>query len=95
MYQKMTVANVALTLATTEYSYAIPTNTRKIVIKERSGAQDLRIAFEASGTTTAWITVPAGSQWAMDGVYLRGQTIYIYAPSAPSLVAEVLTIQDL
>lgn len=93
MYSKPTISNLTLTLAATEYSYALPANTKKAVIKAR-GSNDLRFAFVSGETATSYITIPAGSQFATDSIYLRGQTIYIQCPGAAGEVAEILTFQD-
>lgn len=93
MYSKPTVANVTLTSAATEYSYAIPANTKKILAKAR-GSNALRFAFVSGETTTNYVSIAAGGQFSLDSVYLRGQTLYVQCPGAAGEVLEILTFQD-
>ena len=93
MYSKPTIANLTLTLAATEYSYDLPTNTKKAIIKAR-GANDVRIAFVSTDTNTTYVTIPAGGQFSFDMIYLRGQTLYAQCPGAAGEVLEILTFQD-
>lgn len=93
MYSKPTISNLTLTLAATEYSYAVPANTKKIYVKAR-GSNDLRFAFVSGDTATLFMTVPAGGGFSVDAIYLRGQTIYIQCPGAAGEIAEILTFQD-
>lgn len=93
MYQKTTIANTTLTLANTEYTYAIPTDTRKVQLAARNAGGDIKLAFTSGASGTTYITIPAGGTWVVDAVYLRGQSLYMQSPTA-GVVAEILTFQD-
>lgn len=80
------VANVAMTLANTEYSYLLPTATKRFIIKLRGGAS-FRIAYVAAATE--WLTVSAGNFYSEDDLVLPGTTLYFQSPAAAQ-VAEIV-----
>lgn len=86
MYQKPTIFNLTLTLAGTEYPQAIPLNARKFVLRERSGGSDLQLAFALGESGTNFVTIPAGSSKALDGVYLSGLSLFLQSPDAGKIV---------
>ena len=96
MYLTPFVSNVALTLANTEYSFAIPKNTRKLGLFSRSQAT-LKFNF-APGLILAgspqYITVQAGQAgfW-LDAMYLKGRTLYVSSDSAAD-VLEIIGMKD-
>lgn len=92
MYSKPNTYNLAMASASNEYSQALPTNTKKIVIRSR-GTNDLRLAWVSGETATSYITIPAGSSFQLDGVWLRGATVYLRSSGA-SDTAEILAFSD-
>ncbi len=93
MYQKTTIYNKTLTLADTEYSQALPAGTRKVLIKERTGAADLKLAYVSGESGTNYITILAGSSKYLEGVYLSDITLYMQSPTAGAVI-EVEVWQD-
>lgn len=92
MYQFPNIYNVTLTTAGTEYSQALPTNTRKVIIKGRGNAgADIKLAFSTGAST--YITISAGGIFSLDMVYLTGVTLYLIG-TVNGEVAEILTFND-
>lgn len=78
------VARVSIVLANTEYSYALPTNTKKYTIR-LLGSQQLKVAFQAGQSGTDYIPLPAnGIHWE-DGLSLTGISLYFQSPSSSQL----------
>lgn len=91
MYSKPTIYNIPLTSSTVIYSQALPANTKKVYLKERSMSGDIKIAFE--GTLATFATVNAGQGFNVDMMHLRGETLYMQG-SADGLVAELIVFTD-
>jgi hypothetical protein len=88
-YAKPTIINKALTLANTEYSQALPNDSKKILVASRSFG-NLKFAFVSGESATNYISVKAGSSgvW-IDAILIYGQTLYIQSDVAGD-VAEIL-----
>ena len=85
-----TIYNVALTLAGTEYSLAIPAGTKRIQIRNRA-SQLTRLAYTPGDTSVAWLTITPGSVYSEVDLAVTTLTVYLQAPSAAGTVAEVIT----
>lgn len=83
-----TIYNVTITLANTEYSQALPANTKKFAIKLRSNTADLKYAFVATQSGTNYRTIPAGSEKSEDNLILAAVTLYFQSSTA-SQTAEI------
>lgn len=57
-----TIANETATLATTEYSYALPSGTKFFRLKARNNAK-LQLAYVATETSTNYLTVSPGFEY--------------------------------
>jgi hypothetical protein len=80
-----TTVNVAMTLANTEYSYTLPTGTRKFMIKLRSATSDMKLNLGKTGSLsgTTYITVPAGGNYFEEFVNSELDTkLYFQSPDA-------------
>lgn len=88
MFLKPTIYSLSLTTQNTEYSQALPEGTRKVLIRERSGGADLKLAFASGQSGTVYVTIPAGSAKALDMAYLSGLTLYLQSPTN-AVVAEI------
>lgn len=86
MYLNPIIYNVTLTNAGTEYSQTLPANTRKVLIRVRSGASDLKLAYTSGESGTKYITIPAGSSKYLEGIYIKGETLYFQSPTASEVV---------
>lgn len=89
MFAKPSIYNLALPLAATEYSQALPNNVKKFFIASRNTA-NLKIAFTANETATKFLTVKAGSSglW-IEAMLLYGETLYVQSDQAGD-TAEIL-----
>lgn len=83
--------NLTMTNADTEVSQVIPDETRILTMKLRSGSAELKISFEQGQSGTTYITVPRGSSFHMEGVFLSKITVYVQSPTATQ-VLEILAI---
>jgi len=90
MIAKPTIANVSVTLADTEYSYSLPDGTRRFSVKLRDVGAELKIAFEASDSSTTYVMLPSGRSYNELNVKGGGNTLYFQSPTAGQ-VAEVLS----
>jgi len=85
-----TIYNVTMTSADTEYSQAIPANTRRLTI-QCQGAYDIRFAF-ASGKvatpTAPYGTIKKGMNYYEENLKTSGLTVYV-ACGTTSQVAEI------
>jgi hypothetical protein len=75
---------VALTLADTEYSQALPANTKKFRVHLRDYAT-FRLAYETgkvAGSVDPYETIPAGSEKYEDQINIASLTLYFASPVA-------------
>lgn len=80
-----TIFNVAMPSANTEYSWALPANTKKFTVSLRENNEAYRLAFEAgrvAAPTAPFLAVPAGGQYFEDHVWLTGMTLFFACPVA-------------
>jgi len=80
-----TVYNVAMASADTEYSQALPSGTKKFLIKLRTDAV-MKVKFASGGN---YITVPSGGSYNEDNLDLTGVTLY-FESSVASNTAEII-----
>ena len=82
------IYNVTMTNANTEYSQALPANTKKFLIKCR-GAYDIKVCFTSSGSGTLYVTVPSGTSYWEDAIQPSSITLYFQCATAAQ-VAEIV-----
>ena len=85
-----TVYNVTLTVADTEYSQALPANTKDFRFRCRT-LYDVRYAFvtgKVAGPAAPYLTLPAGSDYVSDLNNLPTITLYL-ASSQAGVVVEL------
>lgn len=85
IYATPTIANVSLTTADTEVSYALPADTKKFIIQNRNLGL-LKISYILGESGSTYFTIFPGDKWEDD--YLDGSltNIYIQSPSATQTV---------
>ena len=83
-----TIYNLSLPVANTEYSQALSTNTKRILIRARVGAT-LRVAFVSGDTLTNYFTMAPRTVYSEENLDLVGVTIYLQSDVAGN-VAEIL-----
>lgn len=88
IWQKPIIYNVAMADADTEYFQAIDRNAEKILIKERSGGSDLKLAYTETESGTNYITIPAGTVKTIDDIFTKDIIFYFQSPDA-TLTAEI------
>lgn len=82
-----TIFNKTMTDAATEYSQALPTRCRKCLVKERSGASLVQLAYNSGESGTLYITIPAGSGGKYVEVAELGvRTLYFQCPDANKIL---------
>lgn len=77
-----TIANVTMTDANTEYSYAVPAHAKRFEIKLRSLNALLKMAFNSGESGTTYITIPYGASYSEQDVKVGGRTLYFQSPTA-------------
>ena len=85
-----TVFNVTLTNANTEYSQALPTNTKELRFRCRT-LYDIRYAWvtgKVATPTEPYLTLPAGSDYWSDRNDLNNQTLF-FASSTAGVSVEI------
>jgi hypothetical protein len=69
-----TLVNIA-TAANTETSYALPANTKKLIIKAR-GSSVTKLTYTSGASGTTYITISPGSVYEEIGILTSGITLY-------------------
>lgn len=83
-----TIYNVITVLANTEYSQALPADTKEFLLRCRVNAVT-KFAFIATQSGTNYIEVPVGTSFSQTGVKLTGITIY-FQTNVPGATVELL-----
>lgn len=79
------IYNVTMTLANTEYSQALPANTKKIKFRCQDVGFDVRTAYvtgKVATPVTPWSLLAAGEVEVEDGLNLTGVTLYFACGTA-------------
>lgn len=85
---KVTIYNVTITTADTEYSQLLPDNTKSITVQLRTAAVS-RIAFETGkvATPTApYFTIKSGAAYSENNINLGGKTLYVAGDAGTELM---------
>ena len=70
------ITNLALTLSGTEYSLALQSGLRQLIVRARGNSR-LQISFISGDTNLVFFTVPKGTSFILDDINFTGATIYI------------------
>ena len=81
------VENVSLPTANTEVSHALPTGTKRFLIKLRDKGI-LKVAYASGTSGTVYLTIPSGAFYSENRIGVATTTIYMQSPSA-SQTAEI------
>ena len=79
------IYNKTLTLANTEYSQALPTNTKRFTLQARTSV-DVKLAFTAEASGTTYVTVKAGASYSEEGLDSSSKTVYMQTASAGTVI---------
>lgn len=71
----------------TEYSQALPANTKSFLIRSRNQGR-LRLAYSSGGTNADYLTIPTGSSY-KDANYYTSVTLYVQS-TKPGDVIEIV-----
>lgn len=82
------IYNVTMTNADTEYSQALPANTRKFLIKCRTSFA-IKLSFTSGQSGTTYLTVPADQSYWEDQINDASITLYFQCANAGK-VAEIV-----
>lgn len=92
MIAKPTIANVAMALANTEYSYSIPVGTRRFKIKLRNPGYPLQLCVISGESNTTYYNIAQGG--IHEEVEVRGTGIILYFRTlADDQVAEIISFK--
>ena len=82
-----TIANIAVVLANTEYSYTFPTGTKNFLLRDRDSDSKLRIAYVLGETATNYFTNYPGNIYPeQDLATVSGFTIYFRSNKAGRVI---------
>lgn len=86
--------NVNIAVPDTEYSFKVPSNTKYLLIKGRSGLVDIKMAYTEGESGTSYITIPASSTKTMTGTDRETMSdIILYFQATSTEVVEIETWQ--
>jgi|GEM_PF-6165881 hypothetical protein len=82
------VANTTMTLANTEYSYALPSGAGNVTIQNR-GNYDVKVCFTSGASGTTYFTLKAGSAYYEERISNYGTTLYFQCATAGQVLEVV------
>lgn len=85
-----TIANVAMTLANTEYSYTLPDFTKKFIIKLRSVGAPVQICFVSGNSNTLYVNLANGKSYMEENIKGKGSQLFFRSSSADQ-TAEIIS----
>lgn len=80
--------NITLTNANTEYSQALPANTRRLCFRCRTGAvcRYAWVTGKVATPTANYQTLQAGAEYVLEGVKLATSTLYLASATAGAVI---------
>lgn len=81
------IFNVTAVLAATEYSQALPANTKEFTVRSRSNAV-LNFTLTAGNSGTIFTEIPVGASYTQTGLSLTGATVY-FQSNVPGVIVEI------
>lgn len=83
------IYNVTMTTQNTEYSQALPSGTKKFLIKCRT-SYAIKLAFVANASGTTYVTVPADRAFKEEDLSLSGSRTLYFQCATAGQVAEIV-----
>lgn len=83
------ILNVTLTNANTEYSFSIPSHTRKLSLKTRDPQHSVKIAFANGQSGSVYFTL-SNESWSEDTILAVDLTLYCQSPNAGCILEVVI-----
>jgi hypothetical protein len=85
-----TIANVSMPVAATEYSYALPADTKKFYIKLRDPLAEIKLSYTAGASGTTYVTVERGNWYGEEDLSIGMVTLY-FQSSVASQTLEIVS----
>lgn len=82
-----TIYNLNIILQGTEYSQALPANTKAFLVRSRNKGR-LRLAYTTGGTNADYVTIPTGSSF-KDTNFYTSVTLYVQS-TKPGDIIEIV-----
>lgn len=92
MEGKITIANVDITLANTEYSYSLPNGTKRFKIKLRNPGYPLQLCVVSGESNTTYYNLAQGKTHEEKDIKGTNITLY-FRTTANSQVAEIISFK--
>ena len=87
--QNTKITNLSLVAADTEYSLALQSNLKQLIIRNRDIART-KVSFASGQSGSLFITIPKGGTLTLDQLDFTGETLYLQANKIS--VAEILEL---
>lgn len=88
--QNTKITNLSMPTANTEYSHALTTNLKQIIIRAR-GIAELKLAFTATESGTKYLTIEKRASLSLSDLDLSSTTVYLQS-SVANTTAEILEL---
>ncbi len=82
------ITNLLLADKAQEYSHVFSPHVKKVLIQPRA-FKDIRLAYQAGGTATNYLSLPSGSPYWEDNI-IGPLTVYLRAESEDNVTAEII-----
>lgn len=86
-----TIANIAVPLANTEYSYLIPASTKSFRISVRGGLAKLQLAFVAGKSNIEFTSIGFGCCYSIENITTSALLTAYFQCSKPNEIVEIIT----
>lgn len=83
------VSNVSIVSANTEYSFLLPTNTKRFLLKVR-GQASLKLSYASGQSGTTYVSLPSSGVYGEDSLSATAVTLYFQSPS-PTQIVEIVS----
>lgn len=84
--------NVNMVVANTEYSFNVPSNTKYVLIKSRTGVDIIKLSYNEGTSGSVYITIPATSTKTIvgtDNSSLSDVILYFQSPTPDVVEIEI------
>ena len=87
---RITIANVDIANANTEYSYELPANTKKFKVKLRNVGYPLKLAIVEGDSGTTYVNIAQGKSHEQKDIRISNTILY-FQTTAGSQVVEIIS----
>lgn len=90
--QEVLITNYSIAMAATEYTHALQSGLKSLLIRNRTLGAETRIAFVVSGTTTNYVTLRPGAVYDIPNIDFTGKTLYLRSDAVSTVeIVELYT----